>query len=743
MSHTIVGIDLGAYTVKFAMVEAGLRQARMAGSFEEEVPPGDARLVERQGEALQRGLARLPQESTMLRRHARHFAGHPGPGPAVLGPARNQPPVVGYELEGQIVHALPDVVFNHVVLRAPAAEGTGVLTVAAKLDDVGGFLAELGVPGDRPRALYASPVVYQALMEDEARADDGALPPCRMVLDIGHLRTNVCIVQGSEAIFGRTILRGGAALTAAIGRAYQATDEGLAMRAKHSHASVGSPRPSRPDHARGQHTGRRAQEALAPFLRDVRQTLASVRSAHPRARRRVLLTGGGAELRGLVQYLQEELELSVSLWAGNAAAALPGEARAEWRGRRTEEVDTRFSLASAIAWAGARGPQQIDLRRGPFVYRASFSLLRQKALHLGALAAGLVIALTLDAGMALARLGKQRDRLPRRSCGRLPSSCSGRRHGRGPGLEPAQKRGSRRRWFSCPRRPPTNLLDEVSRKLPLRQEIKLDVYQIDIRPKKVFIEGTVDSAAAVDEMVAKLNGIECFEGDAAARSTRSRAVRRSSPSISPRSAREESMSLRTTARAPFAARSATSRPRVGPHGAARAPPGHHPRGRVGGVLVLVVGFLIVQRQSELSEATTPPGRRWPTSPPTATSTSTRRRACRRWEMQMASSRRSWPPISRRRRATSASQSRAHAAPGGPAGQRYLENTLDVTLRQVNLLSLAKFLSKVETGPRLIIISKMSVRRGFADGEKLNVTLTATAYERVKDTKKKAGGKEKT
>jgi general secretion pathway protein L len=508
MSHTIVGIDLGAYTVKFAMVEAGFRQARMAGSFEEEVPPGDAPLVERQGEALQRGLARLPQESTI-------FVGMPGDSLAIrvldlpFSDPRKIDQVVGYELEGQIVHALSDVVFDHVVLRAPAAEGTGVLTVAAKLDDVGGFLAELGTQGIDPRALYASPVVYQALMEDEARADDGALPPCRMVLDIGHLRSNVCIVQGSEAIFGRTILRGGAALTTAIGRAYQATDEGLAMRAKHSHASVGSAAFPAPITREGQHMDAVLREALAPFLRDLRQTLASVRTRIRAPIVEVLLTGGGAQLRGLVQYLQEELELSVSLWAGNAAAALPGEAPAPVEGPPTE-VDTRFSLASAIAWAGARGRKQIDLRRGPFVYRASFSLLRQKALHLGALAAGLVIALTLDTGMALARLGKQHDQLQ----AQLRSATVelfGEARTDAVQVSNLLKRGFKEEMVQLPKATAYDLLDEVSRKLPPADKIKLDIYQIDIRPKKVFIEGTVDSAAAVDEMVAKLNEIECFE----------------------------------------------------------------------------------------------------------------------------------------------------------------------------------------------------------------------------------------
>jgi Tfp pilus assembly protein PilO len=85
-------------------------------------------------------------------------------------------------------------------------------------------------------------------------------------------------------------------------------------------------------------------------------------------------------------------------------------------------------------------------------------------------------------------------------------------------------------------------------------------------------------------------------------------------------------------------------------------------------------------------------------------------------------------------------------PPQPAGRRYVEHSVDITLRQVDLQSLARFLSKLETGRRLIIVTRMKVNRAFAgDGEKLNVSLTATAFERVKEdrTRRRAAtGREK-
>jgi general secretion pathway protein L len=148
--------------------------------------------------------------------------------------------VVGYELEGQIVHSLSDVVFDHRVLQTPGPEGTQVLAVAARLDDVGGLLAEAGAYGVEPRALFVAPLVYAAALDEEAPpADRPAAPACRVILDVGHLRTNVCVLVGDEAITARTILRGGAALTTAIAHAYRC-DEAMAEDIKLSRAMVAS-----------------------------------------------------------------------------------------------------------------------------------------------------------------------------------------------------------------------------------------------------------------------------------------------------------------------------------------------------------------------------------------------------------------------------------------------------------------------------------------------------------------------
>jgi hypothetical protein len=76
-------------------------------------------------------------------------------------------------------------------------------------------------------------------------------------------------------------------------------------------------------------------------------------------------------------------------------------------------------------------------------------------------------------------------------------------------------------------------------------------------------------------------------------------------------------------------------------------------------------------------------------------------------------------------------------PDAAAGKRYVEHSLDVKLRKVDLKSLATFLSKVETGKSLILVTRLQIRRSFGgDGGNVDVDLTATTYERLKDNSKK-------
>lgn len=514
MSHTICGIDLGAFSIKLVMLEVGFRATHLRGLLETAVPAGDAPLLERQAEAIQDALSRVSAEATP-------YLALPGDVLSIrllelpFTDPRKIDQVVGYELEGQIVHALDDVLFDHVLVKT-GDQGSTVMACAAKREDIAQHLAVLEAHGTEPRALYAAPIVYRSLSSPRpARAADAAdddEATCEVILDLGHLRTNLCIVRDGQSLAARTIMRGGFHLTTAIAQAFNSSYERAEM-AKRGDARLGgtTARPlSTPLEVKLDSVLR---EALAPLVREIRQTLASFRASSRERIEAVLITGGTGRLKGLPAFFEGELGLATRFLAVRSASEMQANvSREEEPNAQVIEADesSPYALATAIALAASRGGKEIDLRRGPFVFRASFSVLRQKAWHLAALVAGMIIAVSLDVGAALTNLGSERKELDQQLKA-ATTELLGKPNDDAKAVTLMMTRGLKEELAPLPKATAFDLLDQISRKVPDDEKIKLDVMELDIRPKKTFLKGTVDSAAAVDEIGSKLKEIECYE----------------------------------------------------------------------------------------------------------------------------------------------------------------------------------------------------------------------------------------
>jgi general secretion pathway protein L len=512
MAHTVCGIDLGAYSVKLAFYEAGFRATTLRGLEEIPVPPGDAPLLERQIAAVHEGLSRAAGEVTP-------YLAVPGDQLSVrvlelpFSDARKIDQVVGYELEGQIVNAIEDVVFDHLSAgqrQEGTTTGTTVLAAAAKREDLAALIAAAEAQGIHPRSLFAAPVIYRTLFLAAPPADEAAPAPCHAVLDFGHERTNICIVRDGNAIYARTIRRGGAQLTAAIAKAFNA-DLTRAEQAKRGEAFLAGP-------------GRVAnnplltkldavlRETLAPTIRELRQTLASFTASAKVEIDALLVVGGGGRLAGLLPYLQTELGIparhpSVREVVESGGRNLARDPASEEAAAPDSDV---YALAGAIALAAARGSREIDFRRGPFAYRANFSILRQKAAHLAGLALSLVLAGAIDLGSKSSSLAAERKALDKELAAQT-QELFGKPRDDAEAVTELLRKGFREDLAPLPKATAFDLLDQISRKAPPADKVKLDVAELEIRPKKTFIKGTADTAAAVDDIAAKLKEIDCFE----------------------------------------------------------------------------------------------------------------------------------------------------------------------------------------------------------------------------------------
>ncbi len=529
MAHPICGIDVGAFSIKFVVFEVGFRQTVFRGAFEEMINDGPEPLLTRQVEALREGLGRVSSDATL-------YLALPGDALSIrllelpFTDQRKIDQVIGFELEGQIVHSLEDVVFDHVTVRS-GEDGSAVLAVAARRDYVGGWLEALAGSGIDPRGLYAAPVIYHALPIDDPAADpeSGRVP---VILDMGHVRTNLFVGRDGQGIFARAITRGGQHLTTALAEVL-GVDRGRAERIKRGEARL-IPVGAAPASAGEMRIDHALRTALAPLIREVRQTLASFRASSHVDVSALYVTGGTARLKGMLPFLEEELGvpalfLTVANTLQGSAASHPRPRVAEpaksddgptgveaialeetTRFSRQASESSSFALATSIGLAASGGGREIDLRRGPFLYRASFSIVRQKAGHLGILAAAILFWWGLDVFASLSNLGTERKALDAR-LKTATQELFGAARADARAVTLTVRKGFKEELAPVPKATAYDLLDQISKKIPPADRIKLDISELDIKAKKTFIKGTVDSATAVDEIAEKLKEIDCYD----------------------------------------------------------------------------------------------------------------------------------------------------------------------------------------------------------------------------------------
>jgi general secretion pathway protein L len=320
-----------------------------------------------------------------------------------------------------------------------------------------------------------------------------------MIVDIGHRHTLVCVVRGGTVLFARAIPRGGEDVTVAIAEAFKMTPE-AAETAKHEQAFILAPgeSPETPSHRRVDETVR---DAVRPLIRELRQTLAAYRAAGEPAPSRILYAGGGAKLHGLPEHLARELAVE---WGPLKLAESP----------LTEEpyvaVEPLPAQALGLALAAAAPVPQVNLRRGELAYRTDYSYLRAKAGYLAAVVLTILAFAAVNAAASLRGLRKEAEALEAR-LKQETVELFGEPRLDGKAVSEELRQGPKGGAPPIPTLSAYDVLDEISRHVPPPEKGKLDVLELDIRPKKIFLKGTVESAQQYDDLVASLEKIDCFE----------------------------------------------------------------------------------------------------------------------------------------------------------------------------------------------------------------------------------------
>jgi len=198
---------------------------------------------------------------------------------------------VPFEIEENMPFSLEDIVVDWQLVAGERNHGIVATSVAQK-QDVSDFLETLETAGCSPRILEAEGLVLGNL----AVAFD--LPGIRLLADIGHRKTTVCLCIDGKPAAGRTVPIGGKAITAAIAQDRD-IDQDAAEHAKCESGFLGELESNE---------GSRALAAIDRIARELVRSFDSLDPTegslmdHPDSQ--IVLMGGTAQMDGIEGYIE-------------------------------------------------------------------------------------------------------------------------------------------------------------------------------------------------------------------------------------------------------------------------------------------------------------------------------------------------------------------------------------------------------------------------------------------------------
>ncbi len=528
MATRMFTVDLGAWSVKLAIATPGIRGATLLNVVERMVPQGDEPVELR----IRQTLAAMINELGL--REDTGYIGVYGDqvftqviefGFKNLRRAELEK-AVGGELEGTTPVDLEDMVYAFEPIPnvtvptdpanvvdpsqqrgrvAPPAEGMRVLTYAMRRDRAEHIIDIGQNAGFQPRGVLAcggaaAKLVAHTPSLAKVRADGPVA-----VIDIGHDRTDVVVVHQNKAVFSRSIARAGKQVTEAIAKNWKLPFD-KAEQAKHADGFVASQAEPPQSDAWARISGVVIAE-LAPFARDLRQTLAACRARTGLMPIATILVGGGSRLRGIASFLTEQL--AVPSWRFNQddIVALAGP-RIGAQAALSLPIDTA-AMTVGMAYDAAGGRPTFNLLSGSMSSKVDLSFLRAKAVQMGVAVLAVAAFAAGSAYADLYRLRKAEKILATRLANET-TEMYGAQKTASEVLSTSGPGGASTR-SPLPKMTAYDVLLEINSRIPPKEKITLDIDKLDIDEQKVEMSGTAKTAEEIDLLVTELKGIKCFK----------------------------------------------------------------------------------------------------------------------------------------------------------------------------------------------------------------------------------------
>ncbi len=303
----VVGLDIGSSAVKAVELKTAGKSYRVV-SFGIEPLPSDA-IVDGaiiDGATVADAIRRLFDTHHITTREvAASLSGNAVIVKKITLPAMTDAELassITWEAEQYIPFDIQDVTLDYQVLHRPAKGAAGgtmdVLLVAAKKETIADYTGVIAQAGCVPTIVDVDAFAIQNAYEVNYGTRDGVVA----LLNIGASATTINIVQGGQSLFTRDVPMGGNAYTDALQKDFQVPHESAELLKR------GVPVDGL-DPVQAQPTLQMVTDAL---LLEVQKTLDFFRgTTGTGAIDLLLVTGGGAQVDGLVDALQHRLGMTV------------------------------------------------------------------------------------------------------------------------------------------------------------------------------------------------------------------------------------------------------------------------------------------------------------------------------------------------------------------------------------------------------------------------------------------------
>jgi type IV pilus assembly protein PilM len=301
------GIDLGATALKVVRVQRTMRGFRLVGAARAHIPAGDGRKAEA-AQALREITARTNKGIGVVGLGGRDVNLQVVQQSAM--PAANYRAMMGYELE-QKRGTEGELYGDFTTLREPDPYNPGYLAMVgvAKKEYVDARTGIASACGIDVRDAVPTPFALFAAYSNAYGVENGVV----LLLDIGAENTDLALVRGGRLIFCRNVGTGSAVIDQGIARlgglsAEEAESRKIRFANLGQSADEADPR----------------EDEIRPAVRSgASQIAGTIQSSLSFARGqlgekdlsvdKIYLSGGGARLRGLSQYLQSALKIPVEI----------------------------------------------------------------------------------------------------------------------------------------------------------------------------------------------------------------------------------------------------------------------------------------------------------------------------------------------------------------------------------------------------------------------------------------------